>query len=115
MITRPNIGEILIGLTRNLERMAGDAATTDLTQLFTPVLTVLDRVRHEWPSWASLLGSDNQNMRDTLAKLGVQLPAPNDAAEGRSLASRSAPIAIETMEQDNRALKGVLVETIAAF
>ncbi len=76
MITKPNISELVTGLIRNVEQMAGKASTSDLTLLFTPVLTVLDRVGNEWASWPALLSADNDDMRATLGLLGVRLDAP---------------------------------------
>ena len=70
MITKPNINELLTGLVRNIEQMAGSASTSDLTLLFTPVLTVLDRIGNEWASWPALLSADNDDIRTTLGQLG---------------------------------------------
>ena len=94
MITKPNINELVTGLIRNIEQMAGRASTTDLTLLFTPVLTVLDRVGNEWASWPALLTADNADIRTTLGLLGVKLDAPEDTA---SLASRDAARVVEQL------------------
>ena len=113
MITKPNINELVTGLIRNVEQMAGKASTSDLTLLFTPVLTVLDRVGNEWASWPALLSADNDDIRATLSLLGVKLDAPEDTAS--SLASRDAARVVEQLERENRALKDALVEAIDTF
>lgn len=110
MITKPNINELVTGLIRNIEQMAGRASTSDLTLLFTPVLTVLDRVGNEWASWPALLAADNDDIRATLGRLGMKLEAPEDTAS--SLASCNAAQAVEQLEQENRTLKNALMDAI---
>lgn len=112
MITRPNINDLIAGLAQNVEQMAGNAATNDLTLLFTPVLTVLDRLGNEWAGWSALLSEDNDDIRSTLNRLDVKVATDGAST---SLASRDAPRRVERLEEDNRQLKTALIEAIEAF
>ncbi len=112
MITRPNVNDLITGLAQNVEQMAGNAATSDLTLLFTPVLTVLDRLGNEWAGWSALLSEDNDDIRATLNRLDVKVEADGASA---SLASRDAPRLVERLEEENRHLKSALIGAIETF
>ena len=112
MITKPSINDLIVGLAQNLEQMAGDASKNDLTLLFTPVLTVLDRLGNEWAGWSALLIADNDDIRATLNRLDVNVQAAYDSSP---LASADAPRLVERLEEENRHLKSALIGAIETF
>ena len=105
VITRPSLRELIGGLVANLERATEPQAGVSANELAVPMLSVLDRLANEWSSWADLLRADNEDIRQTLAPLAPQV------LQGWN-PDRTLP-ATEALEEENRALKQALSETIA--
>ena len=82
MITRPSIQELIDGVARNLERLT-PATAADMPGLILPFLGVMDRLANEWSGWSALLAADNEDIRATLAGLGIAAPpAEGERSEG---------------------------------
>ena len=89
MITKPSIHELIQGTVRNMEGVAQSGEAGNVLSLVTPLLSVLDRIANEWPSWVALMAADNADIRHTLRDLGMTVPAA-EADVSPLLASRAA-------------------------
>lgn len=111
MVTRPSIQELIEGLLANIALLQTPGAEARLAGLVTPALGVLDRLGNEWANWIALLAADNEDIRATLA--GVGLPVSSPSGDTRAaLFGQTAPEAVAALEAENRALKDRLVAAI---
>ena len=114
MITRPSIQELIDGVARNLERLT-PATAADMPGLILPFLGVMDRLGNEWSGWSALLAADNEDIRATLAGLGIAAPPAEGEVLQQALASLTAQQAVARMEAENRSLKQALADAIESL
>ena len=71
MITKPSLADLIEGITANAERHILPAlGGTPAAQLLVDSLATLDRLAAEWSATSANLAADNDDIRDTLARIG---------------------------------------------
>jgi aminoglycoside phosphotransferase (APT) family kinase protein len=106
MFTTPSLSELLEGVSKTAEDvLLPELADSPVADRLIEVLMVLDRVSAEWSSAAHHFAADNDDIRETLARIGQPAPHGEQAADG-SAASLAA---------ENRRLKAALIAAIEAL
>ncbi|MFV0309259.1 MAG: phosphotransferase family protein [Desertimonas sp.] len=108
MFTKPSLADLIDGITANAERHILPAlAGSPAAQLLVDSMATLDRLAAEWSATSANLVVDNDDLRQTLARIGR--PAP-DAPSGAGGVVDVAGLAAE-----HCALKTALVAAIEAL
>ena len=104
MFTTPSLSELLEGVSKTTEDVLLPAlADSPVADRLIEVLMVLDRVSAEWSTAAHHLAADNDDIRETLARIGHL--TPDDAVD------RTA----DALAVENRRLKAALITMIEAL
>src|SRR5688500_3070807 len=105
MFTKPSLADLIEGITANAERHVLPALDgAPAAQLLVDSLATLDRLAAEWSAASANLVVDNDDLRETLARIGR--PAPTVPTTGDGIVDAGA------LAAENCALKSALVAAI---
>ena len=114
LITKPSLDELIVGLIRNLEKLESQVGP-DYAPSMMASLSSLDRLRAEWQGHADLLREENEDIRQVLLDLDMELGIGSHESDPHTQNEADVQTNVSRLEAENRDLKTGIVRAIEHF